>query len=219
MELICLKLVVLVLLIFIAIFIYIPVFIKIEIKRKDHDDIISVETTLLKCLIKFNYEISYNDLVTKNKSQLLKINRKLEEKNIEKDLLNKESVLGFEDIIKIYNNIKKYSNTFNKIIHYIIKKIHINSLNWSIKIGLGDAALTGIAYGVLWTIIGTLLNILLNYKKIKEIKDMNINIYPNFNESILEIDFFCIIKLKIVHIIIAGFKGIKVFIEGGVLNA
>ncbi|WIV10969.1 DUF2953 domain-containing protein [Proteiniborus sp. MB09-C3] len=212
------KLVLLVLFTFIVILIYIPVFIKIEIKRKNHDDIINVKATLLKGLIKFNYEISYIDLVTKDKSPLLKIRRKLEEKNTEKELLRKESVLKYEDIIEIYNNIKKYSNTFNKIIHYILKKIHINSLSLSTTIGLGDAALTGIAYGVLWTIIGTLLNILLNYKEIKDIKDMNISIYPNFNESILEVDFFCIIKLKIVHIIIAGFKGIKVFIKGGVLN-
>lgn len=210
------KLALLVLLIFLVIIFIIPIYFKVEFKKKNHDDIINVRIILLKGLIDLKYEISYLDLITKYKEPSLMIKGKLEDKNTGRDLKRKQDILKLEEIRNIYYKVKKYKDTFTEIFKYIIKKIDFSSLRWSSKIGLGDAALTGITNGLVWIIIGTLLNIILNHKDIKE---MSINIYPDFNENILEIDFFCIIKLKIVHIIIAGFKGIKVFIKGGVLNA
>ncbi len=207
---------------FIALFIFlfiifiIPIYIKVEFKRKNKDDKINIRIALLKGLIKFNYEISYLDLVLGHNESFIKVKEKFEEKNTEKTFQIKKDRLVLEEITEIYKKIKRYIDLFSETFRYILDKISISSLSCFSKIGLGDAALTGIAYGTAWIIVGTLLNIILNQKNVKE---MSINIYPDFNENIFEFDFFCIIKLKIVHIIIAGLKGIKVFIKGGVLNA
>ncbi len=216
MELINLKLVFIVVFILLFIIYIIPIYIKAEFKRKNQEDKINIRIVLLKGLIKFNYEISYLDLVFRHNEPILKVKGKIEEKNTEKTFQNIKDRLRLEEIIENYKDIKKYIDIFSDTFRYILNKISISSLSCTSKIGLGDAALTGIAYGTAWIIVGTLLNIILNQKDVKE---MSINLYPDFNENILEFDFFCIIKLKIVHIIIAGLKGIKVFIKGGVLNA
>ncbi|WP_352417861.1 DUF2953 domain-containing protein [Proteiniborus sp.] len=202
------KFVLLLIFIILVIISIIPIYIKIELKRKNHDDIINVKISLFKRLINLEYKITYNDIV--------KTYKELEDKNMEKNLPKRKVIFILDEIIKKYKKVKKFKNTFSEVFKYILRKIDFSSFGWSSKIGLGDAALTGIAYGTVWVIVSTLINVITNYKDIKE---TSINIYPDFDENILEIDLFCIIKFKIVHIIIAGFKGIKVFIKGGVLNA
>ncbi|MFA5524254.1 MAG: DUF2953 domain-containing protein [Tissierellales bacterium] len=199
------------LLILIIIFAIVPISIKIELNKKRVDDKISFKITVLRGLIKFYYEISYIDLVTKKN----KLNNNCAESSSENASIKKKKSKKNGHLITVYYKIKKYIDLFIDIINYIIRKITINSLKWSSTVGFGDAALTGIAYGILWTIIGSLLNIIFNNKKINNV---SVNLYPDFNNSILEIDFFCIIKFKIAHIIIAGIKGLKVLIKGGVLN-
>lgn len=216
MELIKLKLALIVLFTFLVTIFIIPIHIKIAFKRKNWDDKVNIRITLLKGLIKFNYEIPYLDLIVNNKGPFLKIKEKLVEKNTEKNLLKKKGIISLENIIQVYNKIKRYKYIFIEILEYILRKTDFRSLVWSSKIGLGDAALTGIVYGSIWMAMSTLLGIIMNHKNIKELR---VEICPEFNENILEIDFFCIIKLKIVHIIIAGLKGMKVFVKGGVLNA
>lgn len=208
-----LKLALLVLLVIFIIFIIVPIYIRVELNRKKNDDTITLRVALLKGLINFRYEISYLDLFD-NLSKDEKENNN--DKNIDEELQREEGLLRLKKIFYNYHNVKKYKETIKAIFKYIFCKIDFNSLRWSSRIGLGDAALTAIVYGAISTIAGTLLNVILNYK---DIKKMSVNIYPEFNENILEIDFFCIIKIKIAHIIIAGYKGIIVFIKGGVINA
>ncbi len=211
MELIYLKYALIVLFILIIVLINTSIHLRVEFKRKKKDDLIKVKIALLNGLIKFNYEISYMDLVKRNK----KIGYRVGEKNINNNLEKKENRFRPENIIESFNSLKKYFDVFREVIQYIIEKIKFDSLKLDSKFGIGDAALTGIAYGTLWTIIGVFLNALFSNK---DIKNLSVNLYPDFNETILEIDFFCIIKLKIAHIIIAGVKGAKVLIKGGVLN-
>lgn len=204
-------LVMLFIILIILILISIPIYIKTELIRKRNNDKISIKITVMRGLIKFYYETSYVDLVDKR----AKIKNNYEESNNKDESMKKGNSRKTEDIIEGYHKIKGYLNAFNDTIQYILRKITINSLSLHLKIGLGDAALTGITYGILWTIMGSFLNVIFNNK---EVKNISINLYPDFNDSIFEVDFFCIIKFKIAHIIIAGIKGVKVFIKGGVMN-
>lgn len=86
-----------------------------------------------------------------------------------------------------------------KVLSYIWNKLVFKELVWNTKIGLSDAALVSIVYGVMWNFKSILLNLVLRNKEIKKI---NIDILPIFNEDKLDIEFNCIFEIKIAHIII-----------------
>lgn len=215
MELIYLKLILLIVIISIIILLFIPFHLSIEVKRKKQGQVTSIKIKLLKGLIKLNYNISHDNLIKKGNKFLIRERKKEKAKDIERSENEEKSLFTMSRIEKIFENMQYYLGDFKEIIQYIVEKLELNSLKFYLKFGVGDAVLTAVLYGVFWSIIGFILSIVL----IREMKDLNINIYPDFNERVLEVDFFCIIKFKIVHIIIAGFKGLKVFLKGGVLDA
>lgn len=205
------RFILLILLIAIIILINIPIYIELKIEKKKKNNSIRLNIFLIKGLFKIQNELEYQDLVIKTKKR----RQKLDVKKAEGYKIKENKGLNLEYITEQFHILKRYLNLFRDVTQYIIKKITFVSLNLSSKFGLGDAALTGIAYGMLWTIISVFINVLFSNK---DVKNLNINLYPDFNATILEIDFFCIIKIKIAHIIIASLKGIKVFIKGGVFN-
>jgi len=216
MELIYLKLILLIILIFITVLLFIPIHLSIEVKRKKQDHVTNIRIKMLKGLIKLNYDISYNNIVKNGSKFLIKGKKEEKRKDIEKSQEENKLLITISRIEGIFKNIEYYLGVFKEAIKYIVGKLEISSLKFYLKFGVGDAALTAILYGLFWSIIGLIFNVILISK---ETDNININIYPDFSERIYEVDFLCIIKIKIVHIIIAGFKGLKVFIKGGVLNA
>lgn len=214
MELIYLNFFLLILLIAIVIIIaiiFIPIYIEFIIMKKKKNSTIGVKLILLKGLFKFQYEIEYLDLVAKINMK----GYKLDEKKVESYKIKEKKGFELEYIIEQFHNLRKNLSLFRNIIQYIVEKIILESLSLNARFGLGDAALTGITYGALWAVMGVFLNVLYSNK---DVKNLSVKLCPDFNETILEVDFFCIIKIKFAHIIIASIKGIKVLIKGGVLN-
>lgn len=205
------KLLFIILIITILLLLFIPIYIRIELKRKSGEDKIQLIVYILKGILKYKYEISYIDLIIKY------YNDHTDEKKGKSNEMKKDKKIKLAT--KLLKKSKKpidYKKVLKAIWGYLIKKIELKSINLKSTIGLGDAALTGILYGLIWSLIGTLTNIISQYKDINEI---NIENNPDFNNKICIIDFFCIIRLKIVHIIIASYRGVKVFIKGGEPNA
>ncbi len=84
--------------------------------------------------------------------------------------------------------------------------LKFENLTFSLDYGTGDAAATGILYGVIsgivygiWGIIGN--NAILD--------SYDIDIRPDYYNTLLCLDGKCIVKLRNVHIIFIGFKVIK----------
>ncbi len=128
--------------------------------------------------------------------------------------INKNISQTNNESTKIENMKKLYNNRFilYSLIKYLLKKVKIKKLIWITKIGLGDAALTGIISGWLWWIKSSVVTLIINKNK----KDIIIDINPDFNKINIETHFNCIIKLKLVYIIIAGINGIRTKLKGGV---
>ena len=87
---------------------------------------------------------------------------------------------------------------YRRLINYIWDKSVIKEINWSTKIGRTDAALVGIIYGIIWGFKSTLISLILRNK---EIKSVDIDVIPIFNENQLHIKFNCIIKIRMAYII------------------
>lgn len=98
-----------------------------------------------------------------------------------------------------------------KLINYMWDKSVFKEINWSTKIGLADAALVGIIYGIIWSFKSTLFSLIL---RSKEIESIHIDVIPVFNENQLDIRFNCIIKIRMVYIITVWIWLLKLY-KGG----
>lgn len=85
---------------------------------------------------------------------------------------------------------------------YLLHRLSCQRLDWYMKIGFGNPALTGLAVGCLWYLMSYLIN-----KLIQKIGEMTISplvsITPDFNRATLELELNCIFALKVGHIITA----------------
>ena len=120
---------------------------------------------------------------------------------------------------KRYRKLKKNKDSkliiknlrYRKLINYIWDKSVFKQINWSTKIGFTDAALVGIVYGTVWGFKSILISLIL---RSKEIKSIDIDVIPIFNENQLDIRFNCIIKIRMVYIIIVWIWFLKLY-KGG----
>lgn len=100
---------------------------------------------------------------------------------------------------------------YRKLINYMWDKSVFKEINWNTKIGLVDAALVGIIYGIIWSFKSTLFSLIL---RSKEIESIHIDVIPVFNENQLDIRFNCIIKIRMVYIITVWIWLLKLY-KGG----
>lgn len=112
---------------------------------------------------------------------------------------------------RFFNKIKKRKELIFNFAKSLWKLIRIEKIVWNTKVGINDACLTGIVTGVLYTFKYSIIGALVNNKKVKYIKT---KVEPCFNSYVFQVDFNCIIRCKLVYIIIAGIKGLK-FVKGG----
>jgi hypothetical protein len=111
------------------------------------------------------------------------------------------------DIYRKYISVRTYltdhKSLFEDIRCYLNKKdVHVE-LSIKLKQGTGDAALTGLACGLLWTAAGIVMTQLSRFIKAFKKK---ITITPCFDKSIFEVDAYCIFHVKLVHIIVVLIK-------------
>ena len=76
------------------------------------------------------------------------------------------------------------------------------------EFGTGDAAHTGMAYGAVWTLIGNVYAFLCRFAKLEF---PEVELIPNFNQTVFNIEAEGIIKMRLVHIISAAFIGFKAY--------
>jgi hypothetical protein len=74
-------------------------------------------------------------------------------------------------------------------------------------IGIGDAVYTGVAAGALWSIKGSIIGLLSNYLRMKEMPKLMVQ--PNFQQMITSTDLSCMFQFRIGYAILAGLKLVK----------
>lgn len=100
-----------------------------------------------------------------------------------------------EEFSELFTILKKF---FSKMRH----KINIPLLNIILDFGIGNPASTGISYGAIWSLMGTVYPIVSQYVNLDF---PNIDITPDFYTKRFEAEVKSIIKVRPVHIINAAF--------------
>ncbi|HZJ84631.1 MAG TPA: DUF2953 domain-containing protein [Syntrophomonadaceae bacterium] len=112
------------------------------------------------------------------------------------DLANRNRLDNFK---KDFLDFISRSEDLQAIINYL-QYANLRELEWKSYIGLDDAARTGFFTGVLWAFKGICLSLLRKDRAFS----FQINIYPNFTNTNLSSQLTCILRIRIVHIILIG---------------
>jgi hypothetical protein len=86
-----------------------------------------------------------------------------------------------------------------------IPPVKCSQLVWITKVGLEDAAVTGISTGLLWSVKGLVYSVICQMEH-WHIHKVELKVIPNFKQKLFEVHLDCIFKFTIGHIIIAGIK-------------
>lgn len=104
-------------------------------------------------------------------------------------------------IYYIFRNTASPKQFTRRIIEVFRKFVVIKNVNAEIIFGTGDAAHTGIVIGRMWWMVGVAIAAIENNFKVS---DRKVEIVPNFNKRMLNVNFNCIFESKIVYIIIGS---------------
>lgn len=115
------------------------------------------------------------------------------------------------DKSQVMESLHQKMDSWKDIYHYIKcelaphlkRRLKGEEFRLDIVFGTGDAAYTGMLNGVLWGVAGVLLSTM---ESITGMKKKSIRITPEFQKEIFQVDVFCIIGSRMVHIIKAVFK-------------
>lgn len=172
-----------------------------EYNRLGVNDHIVLSVFILKGLIKYKYEIPKVD--AKKKGFTFK---KVKEKGKkEKDTSKKKEKMSYSYVIKKIDEFRdfkdKYYVLIKKIITYLRCRLIIKKIDLNVTIGTDNAHHTAVLIGLCWSAVGLILSFIHNNLNLVE---KNIKISPCYMGKKLNVDLFCILNVKIGHIIIVG---------------
>lgn len=198
------------------ILINIPFIIEFKLVRKNDNDNLHIYIKLNENIKIIQLEIPYMDMLISNNDINLKLTRDIETKK--KSLNKKQKYISTKSLIRLFKKIYNHKKIYNSIKNfhiYLFRKIKINKLYFETKIGYNDAAICAIVSGILWNIKSIIFSyIYTKYKLINFKYDVN----TMYNKNVFEIDFNCIVKLRIIYIIKAVLFSLLSILKGGELD-
>ncbi len=175
--------------------------IALEYNREGVSDNIVLSVFILKGLVKYKYEIPKVDAGKKGF-----IFKKVKEKGKkEKDKSKRRKKISYSYVlekIKYYRELKnKYHTLIEKILGYLKCRLQIKKFDLNVTIGTDNAHHTAVLIGLCWSVAGLILSFIHNNLNLVEKK---VNIKPDYMGKKLKVDLFCILNVRIGHIIIVG---------------
>lgn len=106
---------------------------------------------------------------------------------------------------RVYHEVK---DDFFGILSYLARRgIDIRRLEVCMRLGTGDAAYTGVLYGLASGLLYNLLAIMHNKTRIRQWK---IDAVPDFDNAVFYVKTDCIVRTRLAHIMVIGIKGLKI---------
>lgn len=197
-----LGLIILILLILVIVLFLTKIKITIVYKRKKEDDRIHLVVSAWWNLITLKYDVPM--LQIQSLIHGVGVKQKTEAGTVT-PLPKKRFRLTPEKVRKYIQNVyrlKKRVHDFNEIFKRIFKHIYCDQLEWYTKVGVGDAAITGIMTGALWSIQSVFIGFISRYITFRTVPKMNVT--PAFQDQDINTQVHCILVFRIGNVIIAG---------------
>jgi hypothetical protein len=203
--------VLLVILVILILLYFMPIVVSMDVRKDNKNDKITIGLRTLYGLLKLNTEIPFLEIVFKDGKPGLKYKIEVGNKKRSKLLARFTKIMNVREGEGAYKTYKRNKSIIIPILKYITGKTKVSNFNLKLSLGAGDAATTGILYGVTWIVLGNIMAFTSSYLKVYEPK---IAVIPIFSQVQLSVDFSCIISLKLGHIINAGIRAIPALISG-----
>lgn len=187
-----------------------PVAVSIEINREKENNKITIGLRTLYGLLKLKTKIPFLNITFENGKLALKYKVEVANRKRDKLFARFTKLFSIEEGESLYKAYKNNKNKFAPLLGYIAKKAKITDLKFKLHMGMGDAAASGVLYGIVWIIIGSVVTI---SKSCLNINEPRITVVPVFNRIQLSFDFSCIISMKSGHIINAGIRAIPALLS------
>ncbi|OPZ87539.1 MAG: hypothetical protein BWY74_03380 [Firmicutes bacterium ADurb.Bin419] len=172
-----------------------------EYNRQGVNDHFVLSFFIFNGLVKYKYELPRLDAGKKG-IRFRKIKKKGKK---EKDVSNKKDKTSYGDIISKIEMFRSFRKKYNILIGHIYKylkcRLSIKKLDINISFGTDNAHHTAVLTGLCWSAVGLLVSFLHNKLNIVE---KSINIKPDYMGKKFKVDLFCILSMRVGHIIIVG---------------
>lgn len=126
--------------------------------------------------------------------------------NNDVSLFNDLSLDTFTTKLKDLFQIVKQSGSMANL---ILNRISIHQLKWVTRGGTGEASTTGLTSGLIWTIKGALIGIMVEKSNLK--CKPEIEVIPYFQNKYIESKMDCIVSIRLGQAIYAFLKGMRLF--------
>ena len=111
---------------------------------------------------------------------------------------------------RLCNNYGNVKDILDEILNLVRNKAEFSGIYVRVRYGTGEAAITGMIYGAIWSLIGNLYSFLCRFFRIEFPK---LELEPVFGEKAFEIEAEGIITTKPVHIITAILRSAKIYLK------
>jgi hypothetical protein len=137
----------------------------------------------------------------------------------EKNVTQKEPAPFFKKIKKKIKNWRRSFSFFQSVtptLLFLLRRTELRQVHWRTRIGLFDAAQTGLAIGYLWGIKGFLLGLLYRLSSPSCLPVLVIT--PDFLQPFFAMRFEATISIRLVYILFAGIRAGYFYLKHFSLN-
>lgn len=193
-----------------------PIQIVIHYERNSEKDHVEIRFSTLFGLIRYSVEFPIVNLVMTSNKQV-QIQAKAKSDVGDKTRKQRPWVtLAVEQIRKVFeiqqSMVEKLHN-FMPHLRNLSKTFHIQQLKWETELGIGDAALTGTAAGLAWSVKGTVIGMLSHIFTLQTQPMMRV--IPAFHQTIFATRVDCIIRFWLGQAIFEGIKMVIYLLREG----
>ncbi len=151
-----------------------------------------------------------------NKTIIVKVNclfisytyRKKDKKKEEKDTADTPKPGVLERINSVKKGYEEVKDVIDEVVKFSHDHVEIRDIYIRVRYGTGDAAITGIIYGGIWTLVGNIYSTVCRFWKVQFPR---LELEPVFGGKAFEIEAEGIIKTRLVHIITTAIRSLKIY--------
>ncbi|WP_134698518.1 DUF2953 domain-containing protein [Ammoniphilus sp. YIM 78166] len=115
-------------------------------------------------------------------------------------------------LLEFLNRLKLRAHDLQEVTRETLSRVRCERLEWYTRVGLGDAATTGMATGLFWGIKTAIIGVMSHYLSMRTTPRMNI--VPAFHALEIDTQFTCILRYRIGNTIIAVVRILFKLIKG-----
>lgn len=172
------------------------IFIRVKFQRKGQDDRIDFDISAIYGLIRHRMDIPFIDVsdpISGAQIHMEQINEKKHKVTSEKD--NRVDAKTLMQKLEQANRLLQHFFGFSSWAIQTLSGVTCIKLQWSSKIGLSDAALTGISIGAAWSLKSFVVGWLTHMMEFQV--EPKLSIEASFHQSCFSTSGICIVKIRV----------------------